>query len=261
MIHSNLPKFTHGLHDIVKKYVDKYDGIFNDAGCFIYGGGPYRTWGDYLAEVDVFLNETAMTPELWEAWLDMKREIADFTLDCEGSVSICHGQARLQTVVSLGLLQRKLIRRPYAGMFHWCIYGSMLLLTLGTVLVAFQQDVLLRLSAAPILRNGSYFAFEACLDTGAGFLVLGLLLAMGRRLWAKPAYLENTAEAYSVLALLLFIALSGLALEGMGGDAAAGAYCTDGKIPVDLSGNGAGNHRPGGKGTGSALQLCPDKPL
>lgn len=126
-----------------------------------------------------------------------------------------HGQARLQTVVSLGLLQRKLIRRPYAGMFHWCIYGSMLLLTLGTVLVAFQQDVLLRLSAAPILRNGSYFAFEACLDTGAGFLVLGLLLAMGRRLWAKPAYLENTAEAYSVLALLLFIALSGLALEGM----------------------------------------------
>ena len=94
MIHSNLPKFTHGLHDIVKKYVDKYDGIFNDAGCFIYGGGPYRTWGDYLAEVDVFLNETAMTPELWEAWLDMKREIADFTLDCEGSVSICHGGCR-----------------------------------------------------------------------------------------------------------------------------------------------------------------------
>ena len=34
MIHSELPEFTHGLHKIVKKYVDKYDNIFNDAGCF-----------------------------------------------------------------------------------------------------------------------------------------------------------------------------------------------------------------------------------
>ncbi len=126
-----------------------------------------------------------------------------------------HGRARLQAVVSFGLLQRKLVRRPYAGVFHWCIYGSMLLLTLGTILVAFQQDVLARFSMAPILYNGSYFAFEAIMDTGAGLLVLGLLLAAGRRLFAKPAELENTAEAFSVLALLLFIALSGLVIEGM----------------------------------------------
>ena len=94
MIHSELPEFTHGLHKIVKKYVDKYDNIFNDAGCFIYCGGPYRTWGDYLAEVDVFINEYAMTPELWEVWLDMKREIAELAVDLGGSISICHGACR-----------------------------------------------------------------------------------------------------------------------------------------------------------------------
>ncbi|MBQ1620941.1 MAG: FAD-binding oxidoreductase, partial [Selenomonas sp.] len=65
-----------------------------DAGCFIYTGGPYRTWGDYLAEVDVFINELAMTPELWERWLDMKREIAELAVELGGSISICHGACR-----------------------------------------------------------------------------------------------------------------------------------------------------------------------
>jgi len=94
MIHSNLPEFTHGLHKIAKKYSDKFDGIFDDAGCFIYTGGPFRTWGDYLAEIDIFINELAMTPELWEEWLNCKTEIANLAVDLGGSISICHGGCR-----------------------------------------------------------------------------------------------------------------------------------------------------------------------
>ena len=35
-----------------------------------------------------------MTPELWEVWLDMKREIAELAVDLGGSISICHGACR-----------------------------------------------------------------------------------------------------------------------------------------------------------------------
>jgi glycolate oxidase len=35
-----------------------------------------------------------MTPELWEEWLNCKREIANLAIDLGGSISICHGGCR-----------------------------------------------------------------------------------------------------------------------------------------------------------------------
>ena len=124
------------------------------------------------------------------------------------------GVARLRNVVSLGLLHKKITRRPFAGAFHWFIYGGMLLLTLGTMTVALQQDLLSHIGVT-VLKNGIYFFFEFALDTAALFFVAGCLMALGRRLLAKPDYLENTRDAVPVLLLLLFLGVSGLLLEGM----------------------------------------------
>lgn len=124
------------------------------------------------------------------------------------------GMARLRNVVSLGLLHKKITRRPFAGAFHWFIYGGMLLLTLGTMTVALQQDLLSHIGVT-VLKNGTYFFFEFALDTAALFFVAGCLMALGRRLLAKPDYLENTRDAVPVLLLLLFLGVSGLLLEGM----------------------------------------------
>ncbi len=124
------------------------------------------------------------------------------------------GVARLRNVVSLGLLHKKITRRPFAGAFHWFIYGGMLLLTLGTMTVALQQDLLSHIGVT-VLKNGTYFFFEFALDTAALFFVAGCLMALGRRLLAKPDSLENTRDAVPVLLLLLFLGVSGLLLEGM----------------------------------------------
>ena len=124
------------------------------------------------------------------------------------------GVARLRNVVSLGLLHKKITRRPFAGAFHWFIYGGMLLLTLGTMTVALQQDLLSHIGVT-VLKNGTYFFFEFALDTAALFFVVGCLMALGRRLLAKPDSLENTRDAVPVLLLLLFLGVSGLLLEGM----------------------------------------------
>ena len=56
-----------------------------------------------------------------------KAALAELVADAKES-----GGVRLGNVVSLGLLHKKITRRPFAGAFHWFIYGGMLLLTLGT---------------------------------------------------------------------------------------------------------------------------------
>ena len=124
------------------------------------------------------------------------------------------GRARLHTVIEQALLQKKVMRRPLAGNFHWGIFGAMLVFSAGTGLVAFQQDLLSKLGLT-FLKNGVYFAFEFVLDTAALAFLAGLLVALGRRLFAKPSYLENNKESYAVLGLLLFIGATGLLLEGM----------------------------------------------
>ncbi|WP_294158588.1 heterodisulfide reductase-related iron-sulfur binding cluster [uncultured Selenomonas sp.] len=124
------------------------------------------------------------------------------------------GRARLRTVIEQALLQKKVMRRPLAGNFHWGIFGAMLVFSAGTGLVAFQQDLLSKLGLT-FLKNGVYFAFEFVLDTAALAFLAGLLVALGRRMFAKPSYLENTKESYAVLGLLLFIGATGLLLEGM----------------------------------------------
>jgi len=124
------------------------------------------------------------------------------------------GAARLGNVIRQALLQKKVLRRPFAGVFHGGIFFAMLVLTLGTMTVALQQDLLGKLGLT-FLKNGVYFAFEFALDTAALAFIAGCLAALGRRMLAKPDYLENSAESYAVLGLLLFIGATGLLLEGM----------------------------------------------
>lgn len=92
--HSELPSVRRRWHEIVGRYKEKYDGIFDDWGMFMYTNNPYKTWGDYLTEIDIGVNELALTDELWHAWVNMKREIAEVALEAGGSISACHGGVR-----------------------------------------------------------------------------------------------------------------------------------------------------------------------
>jgi glycolate oxidase len=92
--HSALPTVQRRWHEIAERYIRAYDGIFDDWGMFMYTNNPYKPWGDYLTEIDIGINELDMTAELWSAWVEMKREIAQVVLDVGGSISACHGGTR-----------------------------------------------------------------------------------------------------------------------------------------------------------------------
>jgi glycolate oxidase len=92
--HSALPVVQRRWHEIARRYIDRYDGMFDDWGMFMYTNNPYKPWGDYLTEIDIGINELDLTPETWAAWVDMKREISEVVLDAGGSISACHGGTR-----------------------------------------------------------------------------------------------------------------------------------------------------------------------
>ncbi len=94
VLHSDLPYVRKRWHAIARKYIEKYDGVFDDWGMFMYSNPAFRPWGDYLTEIDIGINELELNEETWNAWVNMKREIAEVVLEVGGSISACHGGTR-----------------------------------------------------------------------------------------------------------------------------------------------------------------------
>jgi glycolate oxidase len=93
-VHSELPALRVKFHEIVGRYMQEYPGMFDDWGIFIYTSNPFKGWGDYLIEIDVGVAELQYNTETWDAWIRMKKEIANAAVDHDASVSICHGSCR-----------------------------------------------------------------------------------------------------------------------------------------------------------------------
>ena len=90
---SKLPRVREEWHAIVERLSDRHP-IFDDWGMFAYTNGAYKTWGDYLTEIDVGIWEQELDDESWAAWVQAKRDIAEVTVRHGGSISACHGACR-----------------------------------------------------------------------------------------------------------------------------------------------------------------------
>lgn len=91
--YSEVPEVLRKWHEIAQRYVERYD-IFDDWGAFQYTNGAHKPWGDVLVEIDMGLWEDRMDEESWQAFVSLKREIAQVAIDHGGSMSSCHGATR-----------------------------------------------------------------------------------------------------------------------------------------------------------------------
>jgi len=91
--YSALPYVVKKWHELAKEWKQKYD-IFDDMGGFYYNNNSFKQWGDYLSEIDIFIDEYHLTEELWQKWLELKRRIAEVVLEVGGSISAAHGGTR-----------------------------------------------------------------------------------------------------------------------------------------------------------------------
>jgi glycolate oxidase len=89
--HPEIPAVTRAWHEIVADLRRRHDA-FDDWGTFAYTSAD--TGVDYLVEIDVGIWEQVLDEEVWAAWVDAKRRIAEVAVAANGSISACHGACR-----------------------------------------------------------------------------------------------------------------------------------------------------------------------
>jgi Fe-S oxidoreductase/nitrate reductase gamma subunit len=117
---------------------------------------------------------------------------------------------RLQRLLKHALGQRRTIREKYAAVFHTFIYTGFIVLTIATTVVAVHHDF-----GLPLMQGAFYLYFQSFIVDVFGALVLiGVSIALWRRLVLKPKKLVYTDEAELILGTIFLIALTGFLLEG-----------------------------------------------
>ena len=91
--YTQLPAVREKWHAIAAGLSERFD-MFDDWGMFAYTNGAFKSWGDYLTEIDIGIWEMKWDEESWAAWVDAKREIARIAIEHGGSISACHGSCR-----------------------------------------------------------------------------------------------------------------------------------------------------------------------
>ena len=113
-----------------------------------------------------------------------------------------------------GFGQKKILQRRYGGLEHsWMFYG-ITALTIGTILVGIDYDIL-RPMGIVLLQGDFYLGFKTALDLFGLAFVIAVILALARRLSFKPFFMgEDKADRF-LLVGLLYMGISGFVQEGL----------------------------------------------
>lgn len=119
---------------------------------------------------------------------------------------------RIWRVVRDVAVQTKVRERLLPATLHMAIFYGMVLLFIGTSIVVVYEDVLVWFGDFE-LGGLFYVLFEFVLDAAAVALIVGVGIALWRRLVMRPDYLSPKRSTMLVLWGLLFMGVSGLGLE------------------------------------------------
>lgn len=120
----------------------------------------------------------------------------------------------LRDVVVDVIGQRRTLQRGYQGIMHFMIFWGVTVQVLGTVLNLMQMQLFIPFVELTFPRGQAYLAYELLMDLAGGAILIGVLMALFRRLALRPAAVETGPGDYYALVLLGLIPLAGFALEG-----------------------------------------------
>lgn len=117
---------------------------------------------------------------------------------------------RLKHLWNHALLQRRILRHPYSGIFHAFIFWGFITLTIATVVVMIHHDF-----GLPIMSGRLYLYFQSLFVDLLGVLAaIGIGMAAYRRWFSKPRKLVYTDQASWILVVAFVIVATGFLLEG-----------------------------------------------
>lgn len=119
-------------------------------------------------------------------------------------------RARLVAALSAIATHEGMIRGRMYLVMHRCVFYGTLLLIFGSVMVALEMHLGLKL-----LRGATYLAFKLTLDVAGVAVMVGAGLAAWKRYVVRPGRLESSAGDAFLLVMLTVAVLSGFLVQGL----------------------------------------------
>ena len=117
--------------------------------------------------------------------------------------------ARIRSVLTYGLFQKKMFRDPYAGLYHALIFSGFLVLTVRTLSLVFEG--LFPRAALPFFPPGFWEGYLLLKDVVLVTTLAGVVLALGARHLFRKERLDPSFDADLILLLIGFLMVSDMA--------------------------------------------------
>jgi len=109
----------------------------------------------------------------------------------------------------------KILQESFPGVMHLLVFWGFFVLFLGTLTIAFQEDLLHPLFGKKILLGNFYLFYSLLLDLSGLLAIVGVGMAIYRRYVLRPRRLDNRPSNIILLGLLLCILITGFLVEGL----------------------------------------------
>jgi len=111
--------------------------------------------------------------------------------------------------------QVRIIRKAYAGIMHALIFWGVTIQIVGTALNLMQMQLFIPFVELPFPRGVAYLAYELVMDLAGVAILVGVGMALFRRIVLRPKSLVSGWDDYFALGLLALLPLAGFTLEAM----------------------------------------------
>ena len=138
---------------------------------------------------------------------------AQLWLKGQGGLPFDHFWQRVGRTLKYAGAQVRISRQRYAGIMHYSIFLAFVFLFIGTTLALLDYDVADLIFNVRLLKGDFYLVFELVLDFFAVVGTIGLALAIGRRLFARPKKLTLSLSFDTMLVYFLSLFVVGLLIE------------------------------------------------
>ncbi len=121
---------------------------------------------------------------------------------------------RLQDLIIHTIAQVRVLKKAYPGVMHFLIFWGMTIQILGTAINLMQMQLFIPFVELLFPRGDAYLVYEFAMDIAGLAILIGVTMAIFRRLIIRPKTLESQWDDYYALILLSLIPLAGFSLEG-----------------------------------------------
>lgn len=168
------------------------------------GGHGFMRWGIYIfmfAAVFYLLYTVIKKVKVWRQGKSQLR--TDFP------------EKRIVAVIKYAFLQAKIIREAYAGIMHATIFFGFVVLFIVTMIIVVQEDLTGLFFNYHFIHGDFYIIWSLFGDVFGIVVLAGLIMAIYRRYFVKPARLDTKATDTFALVLITFIVISGFLNESL----------------------------------------------